>query len=391
MSLTLYLDRRDWFQHMEQMEKLYPGCVPVIKGNGYGFGNEVLADAARKFGKREIAVGTVEEARQLQATHPFEQVIVLTPVMSELREADLVSERVYTVGSRDHLQFLVTAIDGLLSRGERMEEPFRLKLLLKGQSPMKRYGFSLEDAGLLPEWIQKAETDRIKLEIEGLSIHFPKEKTTSQVKEKCVEDWLETMKRVGLPPRRMYVSHLSSEQYQELAEKWPEVGFAMRLGTDLWLADKSFIETKSTVLDVQPISKGERFGYKQQRARKNGHLVFLAGGTANGVGLEAPTFSRGLKDWLKLTAFWVLGLFNRHLSPFTYRGKRLWFAEPPHMQTSVLLFPAGSPLPEVGEELPVQLRMTTASFDRRVETGEARETMDTSENEEKGNPVHLAL
>ncbi len=86
MSLTLYLDRLDWFQHMEQMEKLYPGCVPVIKGTGYGFGNEVLADAARKFGKREIAVGTVEEARQLQATHPLEQVIVLTPVMSELRK-----------------------------------------------------------------------------------------------------------------------------------------------------------------------------------------------------------------------------------------------------------------------------------------------------------------
>lgn len=391
MSLTLYLNRRDWFRHMEHMEELYPGCVPVIKGNGYGFGNEVLADAARKSGKREIAVGTVEEARQLEATHRFDQMIVLTPVMSELMEADLVSERVYTVGSRDHLQFLVTAVDGLLSRGTGMEEPFRLKLLLKCQSPMKRYGFSLEDAGLLPEWIQRAETDRVKIEIKGLSIHFPKERTTSQAKEKCIGDWLETMKRVGLPSGRMYVSHLSSEQYHQLTEKWPEVRFAMRLGTDLWLADKSFVETKSTVLDVQPIRRGERFGYKQQRACRNGHLVFLAGGTADGVGLEAPIASRGLKDRLKLTVFWVLSLFNRHLSPFTYRGKRLWFAEPPHMQTSVLLFPAGSPLPEVGEELPVQLRMTTASFDRRVETGEVEETMNAEENEEKGNPVHLAL
>ncbi len=108
-----------------------------------------------------------------------------------------------------------------------------MKLLLKGQSPMKRYGFSLEDAGLLPEWYPKgeAETDRIKLEIEGLSIHFPKEKTTSQVKEVC-RGLVGNDESVGLPPRRMYVSHLSSEQYQELAEKWPEVGFAMRLGTD---------------------------------------------------------------------------------------------------------------------------------------------------------------
>ncbi len=33
---------------------------------------------------------------------------------------------------------------------------------------MKRYGFSLEDAGLLPEWIEKAETHWIKLEIERI-------------------------------------------------------------------------------------------------------------------------------------------------------------------------------------------------------------------------------
>lgn len=392
MSLTLYLNRRDWFRHMEEMEELYPGCVPVIKGNGYGFGNEVLADAAQKSGKREIAVGTVEEARQLEVSHRFDQMIVLTPVMSELMEVDLVSGRVYTVGSRDQLQFLVTAIDGLLPSGGRgAEEPFRLNLLIKCQSPMKRYGFSLEDAGLLPEWIRTAETDRVKIEIKGLSIHFPKERMTFQEKEKCIGDWLETMKQVGLPPERIYVSHLSSEQYRRLVEQWPEVGFAMRLGTDLWLADKSFITTKSTVLDVQSIRRGERFGYKQQRARRNGHLVYLAGGTANGVGLEAPVTSRGWKDRLKLTAFWLMGLFNFHLSPFTYRGKRLWFAEPPHMQTSVLFFPAGSSLPEVGEELPVQLRMTTAYFDRRVDTGEVEERMNAEENEEKGNPVHLAL
>ena len=29
MSLTLYLNRRDWFRHMEEMEELYSGCVPA--------------------------------------------------------------------------------------------------------------------------------------------------------------------------------------------------------------------------------------------------------------------------------------------------------------------------------------------------------------------------
>ena len=69
----------------------------------------------------------------------------------------------------------------------------------------------------------------------------------------------------GSPLERIYVSHLSSEQYGRLVEQWPEVGFAMRLGTDLWLADKSFITTKSTVLDVQSIRRGERFGSGARR------------------------------------------------------------------------------------------------------------------------------
>lgn len=398
MSLTLYLNRQEWFRHLERMENLFPGYVPVIKGNGYGFGNRYLADGALQSGKGEIAVGTVEEARLLEATHSFEHRIVLTPVMTEPVADDLDPGRVYTVGSRDHLQHLATSVDSLLSRKEVEGEavgPFRLKILIKCQSSMKRYGFSLGDAAQLPKWIREVETERVKVEVRGLSIHFPKEGISPEEKEKEIKNWLETMKRVDLTHNRIYVSHLSSDQYKSLCHQWPNVHFSMRLGTDLWLADKSFLATKSTVLDIQKIRRGERFGYKQLRARRSGHLVFVAGGTANGVALEAPAAAKGIKERLKLTAFWVLSLFNLHMSPFTHRGKRLWFAEPPHMQTSVLFFPGGAPLPEVGEELPVQLRMTTADFDRMVETGTAEERGDKTsverEQEEKGNVVDVAL
>jgi hypothetical protein len=75
-----------------------------------------------------------------------------------------------------------------------------------------------------------------------------------------------------------------------------------------------------------------------------------------------------LKDRLKLTAFWLLNLFNLNLSPFIYQGKRLWFAEPPHMQTTVLRLPTGLKPPAVGTEIELKnLRMTLANFDRIVE------------------------
>ena len=41
-------------------------------------------------------------------------------------------------------------------------------------------------------------------------------------------------------------------------------------------------------------------------------------------------------------------------SPFTVGGKQRLFAEPPHMQASMLFLPAGAPVPAVGDEVDVQ-------------------------------------
>jgi hypothetical protein len=51
-------------------------------------------------------------------------------------------------------------------------------------------------------------------------------------------------------------------------------------------------------------------------------------------------------------------------SPFSVAGHQRLFAEPPHMQVSMLLLPAGSPAPAVGEEVDVQVRYTATAFDR---------------------------
>ncbi|NUT52358.1 MAG: alanine racemase, partial [Saccharothrix sp.] len=53
-------------------------------------------------------------------------------------------------------------------------------------------------------------------------------------------------------------------------------------------------------------------------------------------------------------------------SPDTIGGKQRLFAEPPHMQASMLFLPSGARVPEVGEEIEVRVRYTATSFDETV-------------------------
>jgi len=56
------------------------------------------------------------------------------------------------------------------------------------------------------------------------------------------------------------------------------------------------------------------------------------------------------------------------LSPFSVDGRRRWFVEPPHMQVSLLFVPGGVAVPSVGDEIDVDVRFTTTTFDRVVLT-----------------------
>jgi hypothetical protein len=53
-------------------------------------------------------------------------------------------------------------------------------------------------------------------------------------------------------------------------------------------------------------------------------------------------------------------------SPFSIGGKQRLFAEPPHMQASMLFLPARSPVPAVGDQLDVRVRFTATQVDATV-------------------------
>ena len=53
-------------------------------------------------------------------------------------------------------------------------------------------------------------------------------------------------------------------------------------------------------------------------------------------------------------------------SPFSIDGKQRLFAEPPHMQASMLFVPSGARVPRVGEQVAVRVRFTATDFDHVV-------------------------
>jgi len=59
---------------------------------------------------------------------------------------------------------------------------------------------------------------------------------------------------------------------------------------------------------------------------------------------------------------------HRVRSPFTVSGTMPRFAEPPHMQCSLLSLPDGVAPPRIGDEVPVRMRLTTTTPDAVIVT-----------------------
>jgi hypothetical protein len=72
----------------------------------------------------------------------------------------------------------------------------------------------------------------------------------------------------------------------------------------------------------------------------------------SGLRARAATIARGGLD--------AAGLVR---SPYTIGGRQRFFAEPPHMQSSMLFLPTGAEVPEVGGEVDVRVRYTATTFD----------------------------
>ncbi|WP_435193673.1 alanine racemase [Streptomyces sp. NRRL F-5630] len=342
MALTLYVDSTRWRAHHKHILEQFPGIVPVCKGNGYGFGHERIAEEATRFGSDMLAVGTTYEAARIKDWFSGD-LLVLTPFRRGEEPVPLPDRVIRSVSSVDGVRALVGA-----------------RVMIEVMSSMKRHGVTRNDLQALGSAI-----DDVRLE--GFAIHLPLDRTDGTDAVEEVIAWMDTLRGARMPLHTMYVSHLKAEELARLSQQFPQTNFRARIGTRLWLGDHDATQYRGTVLDVTRVAKGERFGYRQQKAASDGWLVVAAGGTSHGVGLEAPKALHGVMPRAKGVARAGLATVNRNLSPFVHDGKQRWFAEPPHMQVSILFVPGDAAEPRVGEEMVAHLRHTTTQYDRLVE------------------------
>ena len=305
VRLTVHADA--WNAHVERTARSLPGLVPVVKGNGYGFGRGPLSAIAAEL-SGTIAVGTIHELDHVPAGITA---VVLTPTRRP--PADL--SAVLTVGSLDHLH----ALSGWPGR-----------VVVKLMSSVRRFGATRDEVGMLAAAVRRAGLD-----IAGFAVHPPVAGSDDEHLDD-ISPWLDLLD----PADEVWVSHLSAPAYRGLRDAWPERRFRIRAGTALWHGDKSALHLGTDVLDVRSVRAGEHAGYRQELVPADGTLVMIGAGTAHGV--------HPLDDGR---------------SPFHFARRRLSLLELPHMHTSMAFVPDDQPAPKAGDIVDLQRPLIDTTVD----------------------------
>jgi alanine racemase len=300
VTIRLSVERERWWAHVTDVADAIDGLVPVVKGNGYGFGRQGLATVAVKLSPL-LAVGTVHELDGLPAGCTP---LVLTPTLRPPGTSD----PILTVANQVH-------IDALSGWGGRV--------VVKLESSMHRFGGGLD---LVPA------AQHAGLRTVGVAIHPPLAGSEADHLADITR-WLPLID----PSLDVWVSHLSPVTYQSLPSTHR---YKLRLGTYLWHGDREALRLEADVLDVRPVAAGTRAGYRQQLIEHDATLVMVGAGSASGV---APLAG--------------------DLSPFHYDRRRLALVEPPHMHVSMVIVAAGEPCPQIGEFVDLQRPLTTTAVD----------------------------
>lgn len=348
MTLILNVDGDAWRDHLRRTADAYPGIVPVAKGNGYGLGNHRLARRAAWLGVDTLAVGTYAELDQV-ADRCDSDLLVLTPWRDFLATSLLsASDRViHTVGRLQDLEALAA-------------RPGRPRVVLERITTMRRHGFTA--AGLREAARVVATSD---LQAEGVAAHLPLPgpESVREAEEVVIDALAAGLGSDGPLGSTVWLSHLTSGEVSGLAAAYPDLRFRPRVGTELWLGAPDAFRVTARVIDAHPVDRGERYGYRRRRAPRAGTLLIVSGGTGHGIGLEAPTGRTGVRARGATLARGGLDAAGFARSPYVVAGKHRFFAEPPHMQASMLFLPSGVPVPAIGDEIPVRVRHTTTTFD----------------------------
>ena len=312
MAFTLNINGDKWRIHSRSVVNAITTAsgtspVPVVKGNGYGIGQELLGATAMELGADTIAVGTVYEIESVVSVTQGD-IVVLQPFdsrdagaaakWSEISKKFYSGRIIRTVASLEAINELITGSSGV-------------RVIIEARSSMVRFGLTEPELiGALGNTDIRAALATGQFFIEGISVHLPIERSSPDSHAAEVMRWAglweaETAVWEGHSPPApvIWVSHCSDAELSTIRQSVSELIVRMRVGTRLWLGDRSTLSASGTVLAVHPLSEGAKVGYRQRRAGKNATLVVVSGGTANGIGLSAPSPTTSLRQ--RVTSFGV--------------------------------------------------------------------------------------
>ena len=305
MTVSLTVDHERWSAHVQRtLERIRTVAtpVPVVKGNGYGFGRHDLAAIAAREADT-LCVGTIHEITDLpESVTP----VVLTP---SLRGPE--QRAVLTVGNQSHLA-------PLSGSGQRV--------IVKLASSMRRYGGQVA----LLEQAREHELDVL-----GVAIHLP---LVASDDDRVAE--VSALVKEVPTSTPVWLSHIDPS----LIDRLPAThSYLLRVGTELWHGARDALHLTTDVIDLRHIRAGQPAGYRQIAATSDGHLIMVGAGTAHGV--------QPLAD---------------DRSPFHFNRQRVDIFEAPHMHTTMLFLPDGAPLPEIGGKVDLQRPLTQTFVDEVV-------------------------
>lgn len=341
MTLKLRIDAAAWRSHIDEIIADVPGLVPVTKGNGYGFGLDRLVAEAQRIDAELLAVGMPTEVALVRDAGWDRDILVLTAWHSFQSDAvELLRD-----------PQVITTVGSLADLAEIAEIAPQARILVEIETSLHRHGLPTSDLTRLTDlWGDFA--------FEGWTIHLP------MVGDQFAEATRLARQALSVRRGQVWVSHLTGEETRRLAD---DLGCPVRLrvGTKLWLHSPA-LETTAQVLDIHRIGFNQPVGYWQKRLPRAGWVVVVSGGTTHGVALSVPNMASSARRRVRNLAEQILNATGLARSPFTIAGRQQLFIEPPHMQESLLFVPGRTCPVAVGDQVPVQLRMTTSYFDEVV-------------------------
>jgi len=377
MTFALKVDASKFRSHLVAVMNSYAKAgaelVPVIKGNGYGFGRDALAGETARLGCNQIAVGTVWELEQSLAAFAGE-ILVLEPFNS-IDESASKKWRQHLEHNSDRIIVTVSNLDlgGARSAGVK-------NIYLEGKTSLSRFGILHFDMQSLDNFDD--------LKVLGLSLHLPIVQSASKVNatteissafdgttlsQSMTEVWnwivlYEELSNKHSLPKRISLSHVTEKQVQAFKKMMQNYSFdfeiEVRIGTKLWLGEPNAIQASGTVLQIHEMTHRQNVGYRQIASGNNKRLIVVSGGTAHGVAMAAPSNTNSLRKKGIAIAEGISQALGKVRSPFSHNGNNLDFVEPPHMQVSMLW--SNDSTISVGDTLDCNVRNTTTYFDQVI-------------------------